>query len=98
MVKQSRISASEAEAVAILCLQFLATDPDVLAGFLAVTGLGPDNLRAAARDRQFLGAVLTYISDDERVLLDCAVAMNIKPESITMAYEVLVGVIHADEP
>ncbi|MBY0613222.1 MAG: DUF3572 domain-containing protein [Beijerinckiaceae bacterium] len=98
MVKQSRISPSEAEGVAIQCLQFLASDPDLLGGFLAVTGLGPGNLRAAARDRQFLGAILTYVNDDERILLDCAAAMNIRPESIAMAYEVLVGVIHPDDP
>ena len=97
MVKQIKIGGAAAEAVAVHCLEFLASDPELIGGFLAATGLGPGNLRAAARDRRFLGAILTYVSDDETMLLKCAEAKNMRPEEIAAAYEVIVGRIEPDD-
>lgn len=96
MVNYSKMGVEEANKVAIACLHFVAGNPEHLGGFLATTGLGPDNLRAAARDSRFLGAILTYISDDECLLLDCAESTGTAPQAIAKAYETLVGTIEPD--
>jgi hypothetical protein len=98
MVKQLKIQSSEAQRIAVIVLNFIGSDPEYLGGFLAATGLGPTNLREAARDPRFLGAVLTYICDDEQMLIECAKATDTAPEDISRAYEVLVGRIEPDHP
>ncbi len=87
---------AEAQQIAVTVLHFIASDPDNLGRFLAATGLGPDNLRQAARDPNFLNAVLTFISDDEKMLLACADWTTTKPERIMQAYECLVGNVTSD--
>ena len=58
--------------VAIAALGFLAADTERLERFLALSGLGPHNLRQAASDPAFLGSVLEYIVSDEPLLLALA--------------------------
>ncbi|HET7523805.1 MAG TPA: DUF3572 family protein [Acidimicrobiales bacterium] len=47
-----------AEALAIQALNFLATEPQRLSRFLALSGLAPDSIRAAAAERGGIGLVL----------------------------------------
>ena len=44
------MDADQAEIIALQALAFLAEDAQRLGSFLALTGLGPDELRAQARD------------------------------------------------
>ncbi len=74
-----------AEALAVAALTYLAGEPDELGRFLALTGLGPDNLRRAARDRDFLAAVIEHITADEPFLLRCAEALSVSPEALDRA-------------
>ena len=46
-----------AESLAITALAFLAAEPERLGRFLALTGIGPESIRAAAHQPQFLLAV-----------------------------------------
>ena len=46
--------AEAAEALAIAALTFIAEEPERLGRFLALTGIGPESLRAAAREPGFL--------------------------------------------
>jgi hypothetical protein len=94
MVKQLKMNEDNARQVAIKALQFIAGDEDNLVEFLGVTGLGPGTLRQAAQDPNFLNAVLTFICDDEKRLLNCASAIGSKPDAVFSAYEVLVGNVH----
>ncbi len=94
MVKQLKINEAEAQQIAIEALHFIAGEEDILVEFLSVTGLGPGTLRQAAKDPNFLNAVLTFICDDETRLLNCATAINTKPENLFNAYEALVGSVH----
>ena len=99
MVKQSRkISREEAERLTTRCLAHLASSPEALGGFLAATGLGPENLRAAARDERFLSAVITYVNEDDRLLIDCAAALDVPPERLAECYEAIVGSTWFEEP
>ena len=57
-----------AEALAIQALTFIAGDTERLGRFLATTGIGPAQIRAAAQEPGFLAGVLSYLAGDERLL------------------------------
>ncbi|MFZ1962047.1 MAG: DUF3572 family protein [Roseiarcus sp.] len=73
------------ESVAIAALGFLAADAARLQRFLAVSGLGPHNLRQAAADAGFLAAVLDYVASDERLLIAFAASEGLDPARIARA-------------
>jgi hypothetical protein len=78
-----------AEQLAVVALGFLAAEPDRLSRFLALSGLGPENLRAAAADPAFLTSVLDYLLGDETLLLAFAADQGQAPESVAAARRVL---------
>jgi hypothetical protein len=78
-----------AETIAIAGLAFLAEDARRLGRFLAVTGVGPDELRAHARSPRMLLAVVEYLLGDESLLLVFTTGAGIAPESIIPAYDLL---------
>jgi hypothetical protein len=84
-------SSQDAEALAISALGFLASDPERLGRFLSVTGLGPENLRAAAGEPAFLLSVLDYVAADESLLLALAGHLAIRPDAITEAHQRMAG-------
>jgi hypothetical protein len=75
----------EAELIAVAGLSYLAAERERIGRFLAVTGLGPENLRAASRDRQFYPALLDYLLANENDLLAFAEEMNLDPARIRAA-------------
>jgi len=79
------------ESLAVSALAFLAADGDRLERFLAVTGLGPQNLRGAAADPGFYGSVLGYLVADEPLLLEFAAQAGRRPEEVVRALERLEG-------
>jgi hypothetical protein len=74
-----------AEQIAIAGLNFLTSDMEHLGGFLAATGLGPQNLRESARQPEFLAAVLQHIMQDESLLLAFAAHASVAPETVAHA-------------
>jgi Protein of unknown function (DUF3572) len=88
-IKQAKLTQASAETIAIDALTFLAADPVLLERFLALSGIGPDNLRAAAAEPGFLAAVLDHLASDEKLLLAFAAHAGQKPEDIAKAREVL---------
>jgi len=84
-----------AERVAITALGFLAADPERLDRFLALTGLGPENLRAAASEPHFLRSVLDHVVTDERLLLAFAADAELDPAAVAGAHAVLAA---GDDP
>jgi hypothetical protein len=75
--------------LAIAALSFLAGEPERLARFLALTGLGPQSLRAAAREPSFLLGVLDHVAGDETLLLAFASENEINPEDVERARHAL---------
>ena len=57
-----------AEGLAIQALTFLAGEPERLGRFLAATGIGPTEIRAAAGEPGFLAGVLDYLAADDRLI------------------------------
>ncbi len=77
--------------VAIAALAFIAQEPERLGRFLALSGLGPDFLRAAAGQPDFLAGVLDHVLGDETLLLAFAQHADINPEEVTRAHRAVTG-------
>ena len=91
-MKQARPPTREiAEAVAIQALTFIAGDPERLGRFLAVTGIGPAEIRAASGDPGFLTGVLEYLISDEALLTAFATEAGLRPEDPVKALVALGG-------
>ena len=78
-----------AESMAIQGLTFLADDSDRLQRFLATTGVGPQQIRSAAREPEFLAGILNYLAADEELLVTFAAYAGIDPFNIRRAGNVL---------
>ncbi|HEY7385806.1 MAG TPA: DUF3572 domain-containing protein [Beijerinckiaceae bacterium] len=89
MAPRKTINQAQAAEIAVKALGLLASEPERLARFLALTGLGPETIRGAAASPGFLGAVLDYIAGDEALLMALVNEMDEKPEIIIQARDLL---------
>lgn len=87
--KQPKLTKSGAETIAIEALNFLAADPIRLDRFLALCGIGLENLRAAAAEPGFLAAILEHLASDEKLLLAFAAHAGHDASLIVKARETL---------
>ena len=78
-----------AEIVAVQALSFLAGDPQRLGGFLAESGIGPETLRSAASDPNFLVSVLDFILRDDETVKAFASASKLHTDNVAAARQVL---------
>ncbi len=78
-----------AESLAIQALAYLAGEPERLGRFLALSGLGPEQVRRAAAEPGFLAGVLEYLSSDESLLLGFAEHVRVAPAEIARAQAAL---------
>jgi len=81
----------QAEGLAIQALTFIAGDGERLGRFLAVTGIGPAEIRAAAREPGFLAGVLDYMASDDRLITAFAGETGLDPAEIDRARATLAG-------
>jgi hypothetical protein len=87
--RQEPPAAEVAEVLAIQALGFIAQDQERLGRFLALTGMGPGEIRDAARERHFLVGVLDYVSGDENLLVAFAGHAGVDPGTIAIARRAL---------
>ncbi|MBO0733867.1 MAG: DUF3572 domain-containing protein [Methylocapsa sp.] len=87
--KTQTITRVEAELIASEVLGFFAGDPARLERFLALSGLRRENLRAAAQDPGFLGALLDHLAADEAALLAFSAGSGHEPPAVIRAWEIL---------
>jgi hypothetical protein len=87
-VQEQREAAS---AVAITALSFIASEPERLGRFLALTGIGPESLRSAARHPGFLAGVLDHLASDDQLLREFAEQNEFDPGQVMKARELLSG-------
>lgn len=92
------ITSEEAQTLALKALAFLASEPERLERFLAVTGLGPATLRSAAQEPGFLLGVLDHLCASDSLLLEFAGNLHLKPEMVAQARETLAGPPETYEP
>lgn len=89
MARTADMTKEWAETVAIQALSFIAGAPDRLGQFLALTGLGPDSLRVAAREPTFLAGVLDHLAGSDSLLQAFAEQNDIDPLDVVRARGVL---------
>jgi Protein of unknown function (DUF3572) len=87
------MSQENAQEIAVQGLLHIASDPEALGRFLAITGIGPETLRAAAAEPHFLASVLQHLMESESALLAFSTNQGIAPELITQSHAVLSGVM-----
>lgn len=80
-----------AEGLAIQVLNYIAGDGERLGRFLAVTGIGPDQIRSASREPDFLAGVMAYLTSDERLAEAFAAETGCKPADFASAHVALGG-------
>lgn len=80
-----------AEGLAIQALTYIAGDPERLGRFLAVTGIGPGEIRAASAEPGFLAGVLAYLASDEQLAAGFAAEAACSPADIAKAHIALGG-------
>jgi hypothetical protein len=95
---QQSVNLEFSRLLAASALTFVAADPDRLQRFLDLTGLGPHNLREAARDPTFDGSVLEYMLADEELLLLFASKSELRPETVALAHRALCGPVESGDP
>lgn len=67
----------------------MAGEPERLGLFLAETGVGPETLRSAASDPNFLLSVLDFVLRDDATVKAFAAASELHPTNIAAARRVL---------
>jgi hypothetical protein len=77
---KANATGGNAEIVALRALTFLAADSERLERFLALSGVGPEELRERAGDRDFLAGVLDHLLADESLLLAFCAEEGLRPE------------------
>lgn len=85
------INETEAQALAIEALAWLAQDKDLLPRFLALTGLEASSIRQAAREPGFLAGVLQFFLGHEPTLMRFCEGTGKDPASLQRAAVLLPG-------
>lgn len=80
-----------AEALALRALAWIAADDDRLMRFLALAGIGLDEVRARAANPAFLGGVLDCLLGDEAWVVEFAADAGIAPAMPAAARRLLPG-------
>ena len=80
-----------AEILAIQALSWLAGDEEILEQFLNVSGAAPGDLRARAKEPEFLGFVLDFIMRDDKTILGFCEAAGSAPDAVQKARFTLGG-------
>ena len=78
-----------AETLALEVLAFIASDPDRLGDFAALTGVSVEHLRARAGDRDVLMAALEMLLQDEASLLMFSANRARSPTDVQRSLDVL---------
>ena len=79
----------EAEEIAGEAFGRIVADPERLSRFLALTGLDPGSIRAAAAEPGFLPSVLEHVAGDEDLLVAIAEEIDQAPETLARASALL---------
>lgn len=83
------INREAAEAIAVTALGFVASEPELLQRFLALTGIDPGRIREVAGEPGFLAGVLQFILAHEPTLDAFVAASGQKPEAVGAALRAL---------
>jgi len=81
----------DAQEIAIQALAFIVADPLLMERFLALSGIGGHDIRAAAAQPEFFSGILAFLLGNEPDLLAFCSAQHVSPEIIAQAFALLPG-------
>ncbi len=81
----------DAENIALRAFGWLSSEPEIIGGFLGMSGANVEELRDGAQNPEFLGFVLEFVLSQDEYVLRCAEDIEARPEDILMARAVLPG-------
>ena len=84
--KNVKAGREAADQTAVAVLGWLASEPDMLGRFLALSGLEAGQLRQAVNDPDFLAGMLDFVMAHEPTLLAFCEASGTKPEDVASAW------------
>lgn len=87
--KSETLQRPQAEQLAVEALAFLASDPELLPRFLALTGIEANQIRQAAREPGFLAGVLAFFLAHEPSLIQLSQTLDVAPATIQAAQRAL---------
>jgi hypothetical protein len=79
------------QVVALGALAATLADPRRAERLLALTGIGPDDLRERAGDPDLLAEVLRFLENHEPDLVEIAETIGVKPRDLVAVREALEG-------
>jgi hypothetical protein len=85
------VTAEEAVSIGQEALIWLAGQPEELGGFLAASGLSPDEVRRRAGDPEFLGFVIEFLTGSDEMVLAFAREAGLHPSAPLRARAALPG-------
>jgi hypothetical protein len=89
MAKPPENAQKTADLLAVQALAFLGEDPERLGRFLALSGIGPSDIRNAAQEPGFLAGILEHIAGDQALLAAFAAHAGISPAEVDKARRAL---------
>jgi hypothetical protein len=85
------LTADEAATIGQEALIWLAGQPEALAGFLAASGLAPEDFRHRASDPEFLGFLLEFVASSDAMVLGFTRESGLDPTAPLRARAALPG-------
>ncbi|MEO1747216.1 MAG: DUF3572 domain-containing protein [Pseudomonadota bacterium] len=79
------------EAIATSALSWIASDGEQISRFMALTGIEPNQIRAAASEPGFLAGVLEFLLGHEPTLMRFCDDNDLSPTLVQKAYHRLAG-------
>lgn len=84
-------SVEAARDLALSGLIWLSENPDLIAGFMAESGLRPQDLRRMSDDPDLAVHVLDYLLQDDARVLELSRSLGVRPEDLMSARTALAG-------
>lgn len=87
--EETSMDYDRAEIIAINALSFIASDEKHLSGYLKLTGMSLESVKSDLENKNkigtILGSILDYMLQNEKCLIECADAYEIKPKDVVKA-------------
>ena len=88
---RSKMTPAAAETLALKGLGFLANSDAPMDRFMALSGIGPGELRERAGEPEFLAAVMDFLLSDEGLLTAFCEQTSTDPKDLQAARQALPG-------
>ncbi len=86
---RGKVTKAQAETIALEGLAFLAGRQDDLERFLALAGIGTEELRQRAADPDMLRALVEFMLTDDALVLAFCSEQDIEPQALHLAAHLL---------